>query len=219
MTASSMPAMPTLYAGFTLSDWFASSGAPASSSACVWMRCWMMFWGCYRELSAYRQAPCRAHGRALSVRFDEIFGQRTGYASLDNLLRRLRANKDELLRVLEYPATPLNSNGAKTDIRAHVTRRKISFGTRSESRPTARRLQSRGPTLCMEKIAALAGRQAQQTASRLLGIPLLGTQPAGKRSPSIPCRIIPCPLQSVSEIVRYKRTCYWRKNLGNNTGH
>ena len=35
--------------------------------------------------------------------------------------------------VLEYPAKPLNSNGAERDIRAHVTRRKISFGTRSES--------------------------------------------------------------------------------------
>ena len=138
MTASSKPAMPTLYAGFTLSDWFASSGAPASSSACVWMRCWMMSGAATGNCLPYRQAPCRAHGRALSVRFDEIFGQRTGYASLDNLLRRLRANKDELLRVLEYPATPPNSNGAKTDIRAHVTRRKISFGTRSESRRAAR---------------------------------------------------------------------------------
>ena len=95
-------------------------------------------WGYYRELSAYRQAPCRARAEALSLRFDKIFRQRTGHASLDNLLRRLKANKDELLRVLEYPATPLNSNLAENDIRAHVTRRKISFGTRSESGRAAR---------------------------------------------------------------------------------
>ena len=95
-------------------------------------------WCYYRDLSAYRQAPCSARREELSARFDEIFGQRTGYASLDNQLRRLAANKEELLRVLEYPATPLHSNGAERDIRAHVTRRKISFGTRSESGRAAR---------------------------------------------------------------------------------
>ena len=72
------------------------------------------------------------------MRFDEIFGRRTGHASLDNLLLRPRANRDEFLRVLEYPATPLNSNLAENDIRAHVTRRKISFGSRSESGRAAR---------------------------------------------------------------------------------
>ncbi len=94
--------------------------------------------GYYRELSAYRKTPCNTRAQALSLRFDEIFGRRTGHASLDKLRRRLRANKDELLRVLEYPATPLNSNLAENDIRAHVTRRKISFGSRSESGRAAR---------------------------------------------------------------------------------
>ena len=95
-------------------------------------------WGFYRDLSAYRQAPCSARREALSARFDEIFGRRTGYASLDKQLQRLKANKGELLRVLECPDTPLHTNGAERDIRAHVTRRKISFGTRSESGPAAR---------------------------------------------------------------------------------
>ncbi len=47
--------------------------------------------------------------------------------------RRPKANKDKLLRVLEYPATPLISNLAENDILAHATRRKIKFGSRSES--------------------------------------------------------------------------------------
>ena len=41
-------------------------------------------------------------------------------------------------RVLESPATPLNSNLAENDIRAHVTLRKFLFGTRSESGRAAR---------------------------------------------------------------------------------
>ena len=101
-------------------------------------------WGFYRDLSAYRQAPCSARREALSARFDEIFGRRTGYASLDKQLQRLKANKGELLRVLECPDTPLHTNGAERDIRAHVTRRKISFGTRSESGRAARGCLPRG---------------------------------------------------------------------------
>ncbi|MDE0305239.1 MAG: transposase, partial [Albidovulum sp.] len=68
----------------------------------------------------------------LSARFDEVFTGGTGYASLVGLLSRLAANKDELLRVLDHPMTPLHANGAERDIRAHAARRKISFGTRSE---------------------------------------------------------------------------------------
>ncbi len=55
----------------------------------------------------------------------------TGFATLDRLLARLRANKSELLRVLERPEIPLNTNGSENDIRCQVTKRKISGGTRS----------------------------------------------------------------------------------------
>ena len=57
----------------------------------------------------------------------------TGFATLDRLLARLSANKSELLRVLERPDIPLNTNGSENDIRCQVTRRKISGGTRSDA--------------------------------------------------------------------------------------
>src|SRR5215212_3000039 len=53
-------------------------------------------------------------------------------ATLDRLLARLHANKAELLGVLERPEIPLHTNGSENDIRAHVTRRKVSAGTRSD---------------------------------------------------------------------------------------
>ena len=34
--------------------------------------------------------------------------------------------------VLQRPETPLNTNGSENDIRCHVTRRKVSAGTRSD---------------------------------------------------------------------------------------
>ena len=52
---------------------------------------------------------------------------------LDRLLARLHANKAELLMVLERPEIPLHTNGSENDIRACVTKRKISGGTRSEA--------------------------------------------------------------------------------------
>ena len=52
--------------------------------------------------------------------------------ALDRLLERLHVNKPELLRVLERPEIPLHTNGSENDIRAQVTRRKVSGGTRSD---------------------------------------------------------------------------------------
>jgi len=37
-----------------------------------------------------------------------------------------------VLMVLERPEIPLHTNGSENDIRAHVTRRKVSAGTRSD---------------------------------------------------------------------------------------
>jgi hypothetical protein len=47
------------------------------------------------------------------------------------LLARLHRRKAELLRVLERPEIPLHTNGSENDIRACVTKRKISGGTMS----------------------------------------------------------------------------------------
>jgi hypothetical protein len=49
---------------------------------------------------------------------------RTGFATLDRLLKRLHTNKDELLRVLEQPEIPLHTNGSENDVRCLMTRRK-----------------------------------------------------------------------------------------------
>jgi len=54
------------------------------------------------------------------------------------VLQQFGARKAELLRMLEVPQVPLHNNGAESDIREYVTRRKISGGTRSESGRRAR---------------------------------------------------------------------------------
>ena len=57
---------------------------------------------------------------------------------LDRLLARLHRRKHELLRVLERPEIPLHTNASENDLRACVTKRKISGGTMSEDGRTAR---------------------------------------------------------------------------------
>jgi len=97
-----------------------------------------MIWWFYRQLKDYKRAPSPERAAGLRARFDRIFKRRTGYATLDRLLKRLHANKDELLRVLERPEIPLNTNASENDIRACVTKRKVSGGTVSERGRIAR---------------------------------------------------------------------------------
>jgi hypothetical protein len=84
------------------------------------------------RVKAYQLKPGKRRASVLCRRFDRIFLRRTGFVTLDRLLRRLHANKAELLMVLDRPETPLHTNRSENDIRCYVTRRNISSGTRSD---------------------------------------------------------------------------------------
>jgi hypothetical protein len=90
-----------------------------------------LIWRLYDDLKAYRARPTARRRGELRARFDRIFHRRTGFVTLDRLLARLHANKSELLMVLDRPEIPLHTNSSERDIRLHVTKRKISGGTRS----------------------------------------------------------------------------------------
>jgi hypothetical protein len=91
-----------------------------------------LIWRFYADLKAYRLDPIERRKSVLQARFDRIFTRKTGFITLDRLLKRLNANKPELLMVLDRPEIPLHTNGSENDIRCHVTRRKVSGGTRSD---------------------------------------------------------------------------------------
>ena len=91
-----------------------------------------LIWWYYADLKAYRTAPTSRRRSELRARFDRIFQRRTGFVMLDRLLRRLHANKAELLMVLDHPDIPLHTNGSENDIRCQVTKRHISGGTHSD---------------------------------------------------------------------------------------
>ncbi len=90
-------------------------------------------WDLYSDLKDYRLNPTSNFKIKLNKRFDAIFKQKTGYASLDLALKRIFKNKSELLLVLERPDIPLHNNLSESDIREYVKKRKISGSTRSPS--------------------------------------------------------------------------------------
>ena len=90
-------------------------------------------WKLYAGLKAYAHAPTPEAKAELATCFDDIFTTKTNYVTLDRLLARLHAKKADLLAVLERPDIPLHTNGSENDIRTHVTRRKVSGGTRSDA--------------------------------------------------------------------------------------
>ncbi len=89
-------------------------------------------WDLYADLKAYQRDPDPTLAPALEARFDAIFTQRTSFATLNQLLKRLHAQKQKLLLVLKRPDIVLHTNGSEGDIRGHVKWRKISGGTRSD---------------------------------------------------------------------------------------
>ena len=98
-----------------------------------------MIWWFYRGLKDYKLAPSPEKAERLRAQFDRIFNRsRTGYATLDSLLKRLFRLKDDLLRVLDHPHIPLHTNASENDIRVFVTKRKISGGTVSDRGRDAR---------------------------------------------------------------------------------
>jgi hypothetical protein len=90
-------------------------------------------WQLYQDLKKYRFNPVDKEKENLENRFDAIFNRKTGFATLDQALKRILQNKSELLLVLERPDVPLHNNLSEQDIREYVKRRKVSGSTRSDT--------------------------------------------------------------------------------------
>lgn len=140
-----------------------------------------MIWWFYRRLKDYKLAPTPKDAVDLAAAFDRIFRRKTGYATLDNLLKRLRKRKQDLLRVLERPEIPLNTNASENDIRCVVTKRKISGGTISEKGRDARDVM-----LGLAKTCAKPGLSYFDYIGDRLGLP-------GPKIPPLASLVAPAP--------------------------
>lgn len=90
-------------------------------------------WTLYKGLKNYKDAPSDSFKQKLKASFDSLFLENSTVSpTLNSQLAKTYAKKEELLRVLERPETPLHNNGTETDAREMVVKRKVSGGTRSE---------------------------------------------------------------------------------------
>ena len=122
----------------------------------------------YADLKLYKDEPTAARRAALRARFDRVFGRVTGFAELDATVARLRANKDELLVVLDRPEIPLHTNGSRA--------------TSAASSPSAR--FRRDPLRGRQAAARHLPRPAQdlrQARGVVLGLPRRPPQDPGRR--------------------------------------
>ncbi len=92
-------------------------------------------WSLYQDLKSYKNLlPDQQQQQkdVLEASFDQIFTTNTSFETLNQVLRRLKRRKAELLKVLDRPELPLHNNVSEQDIREVVTKRKISGSTRSD---------------------------------------------------------------------------------------
>src|SRR3954462_5348209 len=143
-------------------------------------------WGLYQDLKAYRQQPEPSRRGDLEARFDALCAPRTGFPSIDGVLKGMHAHRGALLRVLDRPAVPLHTNLSEGHLRDYVKKRKISGSTRSELGRQARDTFASLKKTCRElgvnfwaylqdrvrrvgeipRLAELIGRKAKETAAR-----------------------------------------------------
>jgi hypothetical protein len=88
-------------------------------------------WELYQDLKAYRQSPTPSPKAGLEARFDALCAWRTGFTTVDGVLKEMAEHKADLLRVLERAEVPLHNNLSENHLRDYVKKRKISGGTRS----------------------------------------------------------------------------------------
>ena len=91
------------------------------------------FWGYYRKLLAYRDAPTPVAATRLRRGFDRLFATTTGYAALDRRIAVTRTHKTALLQVLDHPELPLHNNSAELGARRRVRKRKVSYGPQTDA--------------------------------------------------------------------------------------
>jgi Transposase IS66 family len=90
-------------------------------------------WELYQDLKAYRAEPQPSRQADLEARFDALCAERTGFATVNGVLKDMAKHKEQLLCVLQRPEVPLHTNGSESALRDYVKKRKISGSTRSES--------------------------------------------------------------------------------------
>jgi len=90
------------------------------------------FWAYYGKLTRYKAAPDTGQAEILRREFDSLFSTETGYADLDERIKKSKNKKEELLVVLKHPEVPLHNNASENGARTEKRRQDVSLQTKTE---------------------------------------------------------------------------------------
>ncbi len=90
------------------------------------------YWTYYGKLLQFKQDPSQENAEKLSAEFDELVSTETNYDALNDLIKKTKEIKSELLLTLKYPEIPLHNNAAELGARSQVRKRDVSLHTMTE---------------------------------------------------------------------------------------
>lgn len=90
------------------------------------------YWTYYGKLLQFKQDTSQENADKLSADFDKLFSTETNYEALNELIKKTKEIKSELLLTLKYPEIPLHNNAAELGAREQVRKRDVSLHTMTE---------------------------------------------------------------------------------------
>ena len=90
------------------------------------------YWNYYRKLLQFKENPTPENSEQLSTDFDLLVSRKTNYEALNELIKKTKEIKSELLLTLKYPEIPLHNNAAELGARSQVRKRDVSLHTMTE---------------------------------------------------------------------------------------
>lgn len=90
------------------------------------------YWTYYGKLLQFKKDPSQENTDKLSAEFDKLVSTKTNYEALNELIKKTKEIKSELLLTLKYPEIPLHNNAAELGAREQVRKRDVSLHTMTE---------------------------------------------------------------------------------------
>ncbi len=85
------------------------------------------YWTYYGKLLQFKLDPSPEKAEKLLAEFDALVSTKTNYEALNELIKKTKEIKSELLLTLKYPEIPLHNNAAELGAREQVRKRDMSL--------------------------------------------------------------------------------------------
>jgi prefoldin subunit 5 len=145
------------------------------------------YWTYYGKLLQFKLDPFPEKAEKLSAEFDALVSTKTNYEALNELIKKTKEIKSELLLNLKYSEIPLHNNAAELGAREQVRKRDVSLHTMTEEGTKANDTFS---TIVQtaKKLGVSAYEYFNDRVSKSFKMPPLAELIGGKKSSALSCK-------------------------------